>query len=334
MPSATTEAPDTTIYSDFCALLAKDPDASVPVSAVRALTFVVHRSNASTVLGLSIELRAAADELKKSASANKMLNTSMSLSAVCELYLRYVTRTSVNFSQVDISECKRELIERGQQFADISMKSRLTIAKVGRNFIRDGARVLTHANSRVVAELLESAAQTKNFSVVVTEGRPECSGYLTARKLMEKNIPVTIILDSAVAAVMEKIDVVVVGAEGVFENGGIVNKLGTYQIAVVAKAHDKPFYVAAESYKFARMFPLGQDDLPPSPQPFIPFSMASICVDATHHNGRVIAELPTGVDTCNPSSDLTPPSLISLLFTDLGVLTPSAVSDELIKLYQ
>lgn len=63
------------------------------------------------------------------------------------------------------------------------------------------------------------------------------------------------------------VDMVLVGAEAVVENGGIINKLGTYQIALVAKAHNKPMYVAAESYKFARLYPLSQRDLPKETKP-------------------------------------------------------------------
>jgi len=185
----------------------------------------------------------------------------------------------------DFSDCKRVLIERGELFADISQRSRKRIAEVGRSFIKDGALVLTHANSHVVMDLLLRAAETKNFSVVVTEGRPECAGYLLAKKLSEHSIPVSIVLDSGVGAIMDRVDVVLVGAEGVLENGGVVNKLGTFQIALVAKAHGKPLYVAAESYKFARIFPLSQTDLPHSVQTFEP------CV----FNSRVYQEPPAQV---------------------------------------
>ena len=130
---------------------------------------------------------------------------------------------------------------------------------------------------------------------------------------------------------------VLVGAEGVVESGGIINKLGTFQarsrlhaqdaqrmqrltataqIATVAKAFGKAFYVAAESYKFARLFPLTQRDLPVETK-VVEFAQT----------------LPETVAVENPSRDYTPPHLITMLFTDLGVLTPSAVSDELIQLY-
>ena len=109
---------------------------------------------------------------------------------------------------------------------------------------------------------------------------------------------------------------VLVGAEAVVENGGIINKLGTYTLAIAAKAHNVPLYVAAESYKFARLYPLSQRDLP---------------VERKHLDFGPL--LPSGVAIDNPSRDFTPPTYLGLLFTDLGVLTPAAVSDELIQLY-
>lgn len=315
----------TTIHTDFLQFTKESPDAGVAVAAVRALTAVMRRSAASTMLGLTIELRAAADELKQDVG----LTTTISITAATELFLRYVTRTALDFNE-DFDECKRILIERGEKFALISSKSKKRIAENGRAFIRDGSQVLTHAHSRVVLELLLKAAENKNFKVYVTEGRPDCAGYVTASKLAAVGIPVELILDSSVAALMDKVDVCIVGAEGVLENGGIVNKVGTYQIALIAKAHNKPFYVAAEAHKFVRLFPLSQNEAPHKTIPLNPFPASQLTGEAA-----IASVSLSKVQTqTNPSSDLTPPALISLLFTDLGILTPSAVSDELIKLYQ
>jgi translation initiation factor eIF-2B subunit alpha len=104
-------------------------------------------------------------------------------------------------------------------------------------------------------------------------------------------------------------------------------QIGTFSAAVLAKAMKKPLYVAAESYKFARLYPLTQRDLPQSQtSSFAPASWAE-----THKNSP---EVLKNVSFDNPFYDYTPPDYIALMFTDLGVLTPSAVSDELIKLYQ
>lgn len=78
----------------------------------------------------------------------------------------------------------------------------------------------------------------------------------------KKGIPGTLIVDSAVGAVIDKVDKVFVGAEGVAESGGIINLVGTYSVGVLAHNARKPFYVVTESHKFVRMFPLSSDDLP------------------------------------------------------------------------
>ena len=90
----------------------------------------------------------------------------------------------------------------------------------------------------------------------------QCYSRKCAHVLAEAGILATLIPDSAIGYAMEKADMVIVGAEGVVENGGIVNKIGTFTCAMVAKAMNKPFYVAAESYKFARLYPLNQRDFP------------------------------------------------------------------------
>lgn len=147
---------------------------------------------------------------------------------------------------------------------------------------------------------------------------------------------------------------------GVVENGGIVNKIGTYALGIVARELGKPLYVAAESYKFARLFPLNQRDLPDramgggSKLAFTDttyYNSYTNCLPNEREtaecsadkdfnetikctNGVRIVSLPEQLKVENPSCDYTPAKYITLLFTDLGVLTPSAVSDELIRLYQ
>jgi len=266
------------------------------------------------MMGLEIELKAAADQLKG-------CNKSISLAAGCDLFTRYVTRVSLDIP--DFTQCRERLLERGFHFAEMSLRSRQTIATLVDRFIKNDHVILLHGFSRVITTaLLYAAQQGKYFSIVVTEGRPSCAGYKVSQELLNAGIPTTIILDSAVGYMMENVDLVLVGAEGVVENGGIINKIGTYQIAMVAKSCGKPFYVAAESYKFARIFPLNQSDLPEQKDQQ---DKLEPCLSGVTFHPKLKVE--------NPGCDYTPPKYITLLFTDLGVLTPSAVSDELIKLY-
>lgn len=145
--------------------------------------------------------------------------------------------------------------------------------------------------------------------------------------LRPAGIPCHLVLDCAVGYYIQKMDMVLVGAEGVVENGGLINQVGTYQISILAKEANKPFYALAESYKFVRLFPLNQYDLPSvlsSSSELLSGAKALLNQSSTSTND---------MDPHHPLVDYTPPSGITLLFTDLGVLTPSGVSDELIKFY-
>uniref|UniRef100_A0A7S3J911 Translation initiation factor eIF-2B subunit alpha n=1 Tax=Euplotes harpa TaxID=151035 RepID=A0A7S3J911_9SPIT len=124
-------------------------------------------------------------------------------------------------------------------------------------------------------------------------------------QLEDINVPVKLILDSSVGSVMAKVNYVFLGAEAVVENGGIINKIGSFTISLCAKAHKKKVYVFTESLKFIKTFPLDQNDI------------ASVIPELEHYD--------------NLSSDYTPPEYISSLITDLGISTPYIVSDELIQ---
>lgn len=288
----------------------KKPDLAEAVAAIMALAAVIRSSNATTMMELEIELKTASDALKKGD------RSSISLSAGCDLFMRYVTRTSA-LEYEDFDAAKLRLIERAERFGEISLKARRTIAMLSQDFIFDGCTILVHGFSRVVLEVLKLAASNRKlFRVFCTEGRPDRTGLRLSNELAALGIPVKLLIDSAVAYTMDEVDMIFVGADGVVESGGILNMMGTYQIALVAHSMNKPVYVAAESYKFARLYPLDQKDLEPAIRP-IDFGVP----------------IPSGVEVEECARDYTPPQYLTLLFTDLGVLTPSVVSDELIRLY-
>ncbi|KAG5538033.1 hypothetical protein RHGRI_025204 [Rhododendron griersonianum] len=288
----------------------KQPDLAEAVAAIRALASVIRSSEATTMMELEIELKKASDSLKS------WDTTSISLTAGCDLFMRYVTRTSA-LEYEDFTSAKSRLIERAEKFGEISYKARKIIAMLSQEFIFDGCTILVHGFSRVVLEVLKTAAQNRKlFRVLCTEGRPDRTGLRLSNELAKLDVPVKLLIDSAVAYSMDEVDMVFVGADGVVESGGIINMMGTYQIALVAHSMNKPVYVAAESYKFARLYPLDQKDMAPALRP-IDFGVP----------------IPSKVEVETSARDYTPPQYLTLLFTDLGVLTPSVVSDELIQLY-
>ncbi|KAI3426644.1 eIF-2B GDP-GTP exchange factor subunit alpha [Psidium guajava] len=288
----------------------QQPDLAEAVAAIRALAAVIRASEATTMMELEIELKKASDSLKS------WDTTSISLTAGCDLFMRYVTRTSA-LEYEEFNSAKARLIERAEKFGEISYKARRIIAMLSQDFIFDGCTILVHGFSRVVLEVLKEAVGNKKvFRVFCTEGRPDRTGLRLSNELTKLDVPVKLLIDSAVAYTMDEVDMVLVGADGVVESGGIINLMGTYQIALVAHSMSKPVYVAAESYKFARLYPLDQKDMAPALRP-IDFGVP----------------IPSKVDVETSARDYTPPQYLTLLFTDLGVLTPSVVSDELIQLY-
>ncbi|KAJ1985566.1 translation initiation factor eIF-2B subunit alpha [Dimargaris cristalligena] len=316
------------IYQSYQEFLQSDPDMSMPVAAVQSLVEFIRQSQASTMSEFVVMVRDAAQVLKSSA------RNSVSLAAGCDLFMQAVTR----MADANVEECRQNLINRGTKFVEKAASCRESIAELGEPFIRDDSTILVHSYSRVVMTLLlRAAAHNRRFRVYVTEARPINSGYRTAAQLRQAGIPCTVVLDCAVGYIMEEVDFVLVGAEGVVENGGLINQIGSYQISIVAKAARKPFYAVAESYKFVRLFPLNQFDLPTHTAQILSFdspqSVASPSPSLSDTNSMELDGAALDLAKTNPEVDYTPPSFITLLFTDLGVLTPSGVSDELIKLY-
>ncbi|KAF0894922.1 hypothetical protein E2562_004922 [Oryza meyeriana var. granulata] len=286
------------------------------VAAVMALTAVVRSCDAADVEGLVAEINSAANVLK---CLEKPYG---SLSAACDMFVRYVAAKPDDDAGGGAAgfATKRRLVSRAKIFRDISLKARETVATLCQDFVPDdGGAILVHGRSpAVLAALKLAAANRKRFRVICTEGRPGGAGQRMAGELATACVPAMVLVDAAVAYAMGEVGVVLVGADVVAETGGVVGDVGTYQVALVARAMGKPVYVAAESYKFARLYPLGQKD-----------------VDQ-HGDDRPVdmggVPVPAGVDVEAPARDYTPPEHLELLVTDVGVLQPAAVSEVLIQL--
>jgi translation initiation factor eIF-2B subunit alpha len=269
--SAETDAkplPEFDIVATYRRILQDDPDLTMPVAAIEALVEAIAQSSVSTVAETLALLERHTAALKAS------IANPISLSAGTDLFQRYLITTlnrpaSLNLGpDDDFRAIRNHLLSNGKLFVERAKQSREKIASFGKHFIRDGATVLTNGGSRVVGALLRRAAEssTIRFKVVYVLPSPESSdlkaGHLTVADLRASNIPVAAIPDSAVAYSLGKVDMVIVGAEGVVENGGIISRMGTYQMGLLAKSKGKPFYVVAESHKFVRLYPLSQFDLP------------------------------------------------------------------------
>lgn len=292
------------IVDTYRSILASDPELTMPVAAIEALVEAIAHSSVSTVAE-TLELLESHTAVLKASIPNPI-----SLSAGTDLFQRYLITTlnrpaSLNLGPSDdFRAIRNHLLSNGRLFVERAKASREKIAGFGKHFIRDGATVLTNGGSRVVGALLRRAAESgaMRFKVIYVLSPSTSSdsreGDQTVADLRAHNVPVATIPDSAVAYSLGKVDMVIVGAEGVVENGGIISRLGTYQMGLLAKSKAKPFYVVAESHKFVRLYPLSQFDLPIE-QKVLDFKVA----DDDNSTGEEKANEDEGVADMNTKTD-------------------------------
>jgi methylthioribose-1-phosphate isomerase len=220
----------------------------------------------------------------------------------------------------DIEQLKQRLIEEAGKIFQDDLDANRAIGRYGAELINDGATVLTHCNAGALATagdygtalgVIRGARDAgKRVSVIADETRPFLQGLrLTAWELAKDDIPVTVITDNMAGHIMKqgKVDVVVVGADRIAANGDVANKIGTYMVAVMAKQHNIPFYVAA---------PLSTLDLSLATGEEIPIEERD-SREVTHISDHQMA--PEGVPVHNPAFDVTPNELVSAIITDRGV---------------
>jgi methylthioribose-1-phosphate isomerase len=212
------------------------------------------------------------------------------------------------------------LLQEAQAIAVEDVKLNRAMGAHGAALLRDSTCVLTHCNAGALATaghgtalgVIRSAIEAgKRIDVYADETRPFLQGArLTAWELAQDGIPVTLIADSAAAFLMSRsrIDAVIVGADRVAANGDVANKIGTYPLAVVARRHGIPFYVAA---------PLSTIDLQVASGSAIPIEERS-AEEIVGYQGNRWA--PPGVAVSNPVFDLTPAELVTALITERGVV--------------
>jgi len=217
---------------------------------------------------------------------------------------------------------KEELLAEAHAMYEEDIAACKTMGAFGGALLPDEGGVLTHCNAGALATcgygtalgVIRSAIeQGKKINVYADETRPFLQGArLTAWELMADHIPTTVICDNMAASLMRagKIQAVVVGADRIAANGDAANKIGTYNVAILAKEHGIPFYVAAPWSTIDMATPTG-DLIPIEERP---------AVEVTHHGGRQLT--PNGVGIRNPAFDVTPAKYITAIITERGVLRP------------
>jgi methylthioribose-1-phosphate isomerase len=220
----------------------------------------------------------------------------------------------------DVEAVKNLLVKEAQAIFSEDLESNRAMGRFGGELIPDNSTVLTHCNAGALATagdygtalgVIRGARDAgKRVAVIADETRPFLQGArLTAWELNKDEIPVTLITDNMAGHVMKQgqVDAVVVGADRIAANGDTANKIGTYMVAVLARQHEIPFYVAA---------PISTIDLTLSTGEEIPIEERDTS-EVTHIREQQLA--PEGINVQNPAFDVTPNEFITAIITDRGV---------------
>jgi len=231
-----------------------------------------------------------------------------------------------------VDEIKESIIDKAKQMADEDIKINQEMGKHGSQLFENNDSVMTHCNAGALATVGYGTAlgviratkeSGKNIKVIATETRPVQQGSrLTAFELKHDGIDVTIIPDTAVGYTMANnlVNRVVVGADRILRTGHVYNKIGTYQVATMAKQHNIPFYVAA---------PLSTFDLKSNTEDVIIEQRNAS--EVTGIGDKKTA--PDDISVINPAFDLTTPDLISGIITEKGVIKPP-YEESITKLFE
>jgi len=218
-----------------------------------------------------------------------------------------------------ITEIKQALIEEAERMHAEDIAANQAMGRHGATLMPASGGVLTHCNAGALATagygtalgvIRAAVEQGKKIHVYADETRPFLQGSrLTAWELMKDGIPTTVISDNMAGAMMKqgKIGAIVVGADRIAANGDVANKIGTYTVAVLAKEHGIPFYVAA---------PISTVDLETRDGSKIPIEQRN-AREVTHIGGRQV--VPDGVEIENPAFDVTPAKYVAAIITERGV---------------
>ena len=231
-----------------------------------------------------------------------------------------------------VDQIRTSVVETAKQMAEDDIQINMSIGKNGSDLFSDNDTIMTHCNAGALATVGYGTAlgviratkeSGKNIKVIATETRPVQQGSrLTAFELKHDGIDVSLIPDTAVGYTMANglVNGVIVGADRILRTGHVFNKIGTYQVATMAKQHNIPFYVAA---------PLSTFDLKSNPEDVIIEQRKAS--EVTGIGDKKTA--PDAVDVINPAFDMTPPELISGIITENGIVKPP-YEDSIKKLFE
>ncbi len=282
---------------------------AIGVSGAFGLALAALQSNASTKEELLSDLE----------TAKKILFETRPTAVNLEWGLDKIMQVAQQHT--DANEIRNSVVETAKKMAEEDVEINMAMGKNGSELFNDNDTIMTHCNAGALATVAYGTAlgviraakeNGKNVKVIVTETRPVQQGSrLTAFELKHDGVDVTLIPDTAVGYSMAKglVNKVIVGADRILRTGHVFNKIGTYQIATMAKQHGIPFYVAAPQSTF---------DLKSNPEDVVIEQRKAS--EVTGIGDKKTA--PDDIDVINPAFDMTPPGLISGIITEKGIAKP------------
>jgi methylthioribose-1-phosphate isomerase len=286
---------------------------AIGVSAAMGLALGAKNSPAATVPALAADFDTMARTL--AATRPTAVNLFWAIERMKQVFMRLASEPAATPNTI-----RAGLIEEAQRMYDEDIAACRTMGSHGAALLPKQGGVLTHCNAGALATcgygtalgVIRSAIeQGSHLHVYADETRPFLQGArLTAWELMHDGIPTTVLCDNMAASLMRqgKIQAVIVGADRIAANGDVANKIGTYGVAVLAKEHGIPFFVAA---------PWSTIDLKTPTGDAIPIEQRAE-IEVTHHAGKQLT--PHGVGIENPAFDVTPAKYVTAIITERGVL--------------
>ena len=286
---------------------------AIGVSAAMGMAIGIERSTATSLDELTKEV--AEIDAHLAATRPTAVNLFWGIAEIRNLYNDLAAKNT------PIPAIKEAVVARARQMYDEDIAACKQMGANGASLLPKQGTVLTHCNAGALATcgygsalgVIRAAIEAGHkIDVFADETRPFLQGArLTAWELMKDNIPTTVLCDNMAASLMYqgKIQAVIVGADRIAANGDVANKIGTYGVAILAKEHGIPFYVAA---------PWSTIDIETAHGGLIPIEQRS-ALEVTHSNGKQMT--PDGVGIENPAFDVTPAKYVTAIITERGVLT-------------
>ncbi|KAJ2399187.1 GCD complex subunit gcd7 [Coemansia sp. RSA 2559] len=293
-------------------LLAAQPRELLIVNIVCRIVHIVNEEAASVevVEGPSEALPAAQSSINSPAKGSETPMMGLGQSALFAQSLGEKLSTTLSKRTMDMFRLKSSIMQEINDYIDALDGTEDDIAENALDYIHSSEVILTCGRSRTVEQFLRAAARKRKFHVIVTECAPRYDGHEQARALKCPNIEVVVIPDSAVFAIMSRVNKVILGTRVVMANGGLIATSGTHMVAAAARHHSTQVVVCAGQYKHSPSFPFDDDRFNTlmSPDGVLPYSDG---------------ELVDSVEVASPSYDYVPPELIDILVDNTGSHLPS-----------